>query len=828
MKKSLLLLIAIALCAIMANAENYGINVGGVEVSSSNYSNVTGGNITGGTVTYNNSSKTLTLTNVTITRTTNSDYAVHNRSCDGLTIVFNGTSNLTSTKAHGLKLDKSTTLYVSSGATVNVNSGTGSALYLGNIQVWFDGSGTINFKTTQGSTNACIKGSDATEAIYDGAHVTAKSYNYYAMEMLINTFHAGTDLRLYYNGVKQQVYNCILQNMISPANGAPAILEPYGAYVNTTARTTIYTSSGEPVRNTDIYISDNYKAILNASYFPDANFRNALLYLYPKGYMTSTECNSRKQLYLSDKGISNLEGILNFPNLTLLECNNNFLTYIPTLYYGLKELYLANNLITSVNNPPNSLEILDLKNNKISSSVVLTGYNYLKNLDLSGNTSLPSVDCSSNVLTSLRVEGCSAMTYLKCSNNKLTGLYMTNCTQLQKLYCNNNELSYLGNMGYCTSLTELYCNYNQLTSLSLSDCSALNYLNCEHNKLTSLSIAYNTALKTVYASHNQISSVASFSSGNKATLEILGLNDNKLTSFTAQNFTKLWALGLADNPNLTTVTVTNNSVLKSFSVGNCTALTTLICNNNVLTSGNSSSGFYFGGSNAIKYFKCNNNQLTSLNVSSLNDLTELNCGVNKIGSLDVSNKTKLTRLEAHYNQLTSLNVQGCSSLNLLMLESNKLSSLSVEGCNALRFIQCCLNKINAAGANTLINSLCTIPAGGQGVLRYIYPGYSSGSYVENNVSLTDAQVRSARNKRWIPYKYNGNGWVEIPVTEAIPGDVNGDGVVTAADITALYDFMLNNDSSHLVNGDQTGDGQITAADITAVYSIMLQSKVVNE
>lgn len=55
------------------------------------------------------------------------------------------------------------------------------------------------------------------------------------------------------------------------------------------------------------------------------------------------------------------------------------------------------------------------------------------------------------------------------------------------------------------------------------------------------------------------------------------------------------------------------------------------------------------------------------------------------------------------------------------------------------------------------------------------------------------------------------------------GDVNGDGKVTAADITELYNFLLNNDSSHIVNGDLNGDGQITAADITAVYDILLGS-----
>ena len=57
--------------------------------------------------------------------------------------------------------------------------------------------------------------------------------------------------------------------------------------------------------------------------------------------------------------------------------------------------------------------------------------------------------------------------------------------------------------------------------------------------------------------------------------------------------------------------------------------------------------------------------------------------------------------------------------------------------------------------------------------------------------------------------------------DAIPGDVNGDGEVTAADVTALYDFLLNNDTTSLANGDQNGDGEITAADVTATYNILL-------
>ncbi len=58
----------------------------------------------------------------------------------------------------------------------------------------------------------------------------------------------------------------------------------------------------------------------------------------------------------------------------------------------------------------------------------------------------------------------------------------------------------------------------------------------------------------------------------------------------------------------------------------------------------------------------------------------------------------------------------------------------------------------------------------------------------------------------------------------VPGDVNGDGSCTAADVTVLYNYLLNEDASAIVNGDQDGDGSITSGDITAVYNILLNNK----
>lgn len=69
---------------------------------------------------------------------------------------------------------------------------------------------------------------------------------------------------------------------------------------------------------------------------------------------------------------------------------------------------------------------------------------------------------------------------------------------------------------------------------------------------------------------------------------------------------------------------------------------------------------------------------------------------------------------------------------------------------------------------------------------------------------------------------NADQWQQfLNIVEVVNGDANGDGEVTAADVTLLYNLILNNDNSGVVNADQNGDGEITAADVTAIYNILL-------
>lgn len=60
-----------------------------------------------------------------------------------------------------------------------------------------------------------------------------------------------------------------------------------------------------------------------------------------------------------------------------------------------------------------------------------------------------------------------------------------------------------------------------------------------------------------------------------------------------------------------------------------------------------------------------------------------------------------------------------------------------------------------------------------------------------------------------------------PKRESIIGDVNSDGVVNSADVTAIYRYILNGDTSHESTSDVNNDGHINSSDVTMLYNILL-------
>jgi len=953
MKKILLLMMLAVVAMTVSAATNYEINIAGVEVSSSNASYITGGDITRGYGVYNASTNTLTLYNMTIYRTGQDNYGIHNRKCDNLKIVFSGSCSIR-TADNALKLERATTLNAASGSNTTFYSSARICANLKSYNYYITGSGTMRFEADQSAYEA-IKGNgtSSTKVYFQGAEVFVSSLQRSALSSFAAYLQSGTDLTIAGNGS-----NASVSSVSMSFSGNTTILEPYGAYYSSNS---VYNSSGNQVTSGNIYISDRYALLINSSNFPNNNFRNALLTLYPKGYLTTSQLQNLTSLNVSGKSISNLTGVDKLTYLKTLNCSSNSLTSLPSLPSSLTTLDCHSNQITSYTDFPTSLQSLNCASNKFSGTFSLTSRSNLKTLDVSSNPSITTLNCYNNALTSLSVSGCSALTTLDCHNNQLTSLgtlpsslqslncasnkfsgtfsltgrsnlkalYIGNNTSLTTLNCYSNSLTTLS-VSSCSALTSLYCYSNALTSLNVQNCSAMTTLDCHSNQLTSLGtlptslqslncasnnfsgimLTDRSNLKTLDVSNNpsltdlncynnsltslnmsgcsalttircQNNALTSISASGCSAMVLLNCSSNSLTSlpslpsslrwlscasnkfsgtFSLTDRSQLLTIDISNNPSLTTIYCHNNT-LTSLNVQNCSAMTTLQCHNNQLTSLN------LTGCSALTSLSCNNNQLTSLTNLPMS-LQSLYCGGNNFSdtftvagysnlkTLDVSNSSYITTLNCYTNALTSLNYSGCTALKTLDCANNKLTSLgsvptsvtkfncsanqltalpslpsglqelecafnqltslSVNGLNSLTRLVIYNNLIKESAMGTLVNSLRTIPAGSTGTFLVL------GGSGEGNV-ITGDQVNTARNKRWYPKKMVNGEWVDIPGA-AMPGDVNGDGTVTSADVTALYNYLLNSDDSAIVNGDQSGDGEITAADVTIVYTIMLAGK----
>jgi len=163
-----------------------------------------------------------------------------------------------------------------------------------------------------------------------------------------------------------------------------------------------------------------------------------------------------------------------------------------------------------------------------------------------------------------------------------------------------------------------------------------------------------------------------------------------------------------------------NSNWKKIIGHNCVNLTTLLCNNNQLTSLNLS------GSIALQTLDCSSNTLSSLNVSGSTALTYLDCNSNNsFTSLDLSTNIGLVHLYCFINQLSSLNVSGSTALQILNCGYNILTSLDVSTNTGLTELQCGTNPLTSldTSANT--------------ALQILYCGYSqlTSLDVSTNIAL---------------------------------------------------------------------------------------------
>ena len=755
MKKIFLTLMTVLLATLAVQAAT-PINVAGVDVSCTKDQTITASCITSGTVTYTYSTNTLTLTNATITRTGSNNYCIHNRSNDGLIVKFVGTCNLT---AEGRVIyDKSgreNELVATSGSTVNLTSTGDGAIYVRDFTwLWIKGPGTFNIKGPKngaiaghGSWNSSSTDGSTQDRIYF-SDVTATITG--AQSSLLGLY----EVRFYpYSNVTLKATNNSSYPVVRQVKdvefiGYPTILAPWGAEYSSSSESIVL--NGSRVYNQDIYISQYYALLLNETNFPDDNFRDAMLSLYPKGYLTATDFYNLTTLNVSNKGISNMTGIEKLTYLQKLYCYNNTFTWL-NLNSNTALTYLdcsTNTHLTSLANENctdletlichnTSVTSLDLNSTKLKT---LSCYGTkLAALSVYNTSQLTTIDCSyctsmtdaylhdNTALTSLDIRGCTALKNLVCYNHDaLATLYASGNTSLTKIQCYNNYALTTLNVSGCTSLKELECYYDALTTLNVSGNTSLEKLNCFNNNLTTLNVSGNTSLNLLNCYNNPdlttITGLADCSSITVIDCHSCALTDlsacnsmphlkklycysNKLTSLTLTNKAQLIEVDAKDNTSLTTANITNNSALETLNVKRCTAMTTLNCYNNKLTT------LDVTGNTALKMLYCStNSNLSSITgLSSCTGLTILSCPYCALTDLSAcSYLDNLASLICSGNRLTSLTITSKSKLTSVLADNNPLlttatiqtnpllNTLEIYNCKALTTLYCVSNPAMTA------------------------------------------------------------------------------------------------------------------------------------
>ena len=582
---------AIAMVAMSASATK--IYVCGTKITGT-----TSFSAAGGTVSYNNSSRTLTISNVDYVKSGGSNNGISVDEVDGPLTIYMVTTSFDIKDADAVlcKSGKPTTITVSGDCYFTCRSQSHAGLKLQDGDVTINGSGELIINNT--TTGNAIKGGAGTESLtlqiknlgaYSGNtrihHLKKVTINPtgtfggddYSTKVILD--HQNTD------------YGYAAASEVSSwsAGSGVKILKPVDYYNTSLSNLTNSNFSGETI------ITDYTPvAVLNSSYFPDANFRGYLLRQFPKGYITTSDVNATTSLNASSEYISSVQGIGYFSKLVNFSCEENILTSLPslpsTLKYlncrdnrlsslpslpsGLTTLICDQNLLTALPTMPSSLQTLECENNRLSGTVNLCNLS-LKSLQIKNNPYMTTLLCYNNALTSLNLAGCSALTAVHCNNNQLTSLsYLP--TSLQHLYCNNNKFSgtfeltdrsnlktldissnpnitYLKcnsnaltslNVNGCTALTKLDCYNNQLTSLDVSSLSNLNSLICYSNKLTSLNVANKTKLRIIQAHINQLTSI---NVNGCTALQDLLCGENKLSSLSVQGCNSLRLLNFFGN-----------------------------------------------------------------------------------------------------------------------------------------------------------------------------------------------------------------------------------------------------------------------------------------
>ena len=612
--------------------------------------------------------------------------------------------------------------------------------------------------------------------------------------------------------------------------------------------------------------------LINATNFPDANFRNALLSIYPKGYLSQSDINSRTSLSVSNKSISSLTGISYFTELQYLYCSNNSLTTLqlknnPKLKYvdasnnqllwldvtnctQLNKLICNNNKLgqhstyTSglygLGSCYQTLNYLDCSYNSLP-SLSLFNYSNLMTLKCNNNTTLTTLTCYNNALTILDITGNTGLTTLRCSNNAnltaITGL--ASCKAITYLDCEDCAISSLSGVSGMNKLEYLYCRNNDLTTLDVSNKSKLVYLrvqgnayltdlNCHDCNLTTLNVYSCPSLERIYCYYN-LSLQTITGLADCTALKLLSCGDCALTTLS----------GVAGKTHLTDLYCYNNN-LASLEVTGCTSLKYLYIFQNHITGSNMTAlvnSLPSRGENGFLEAIYDEDEGNTINDAQLTEAIRKNW---RVLYHDVNRWTDIRTLDYALNAMAQ-NIHFTSEGDYPWFTKEDGGRVYAQSGNG-----------GVYSSNSTLTATVNVTVPGT-ILYFDYMAWGEGSSTAWDkciFSIDDTEIfrHGALQNDWYVYgiqltvgqhtltwTYSKDSSVNpegdffavdnvyLSLPDYIMGDVDNDNSVSIADVSALIDYLLSGDESGInyqaADCDQSGD--VGISDVSALIDYLL-------
>ena len=457
-------------------------------------------------------------------------------------------------------------------------------------------------------------------------------------------------------------------------------------------------------------------------------------------------------LTLDDLGIVNLTGIEAFLSVVTLRCYKN----------NVASVDLYNNINIEELRISESVDLTTIDISTLTSLKEFWCYSnpILENLDISNNIALEELFVFATDISVLNVSANSALIDLRCPSNKLTNLDVSNKPFLHTLIALNNNISSVTLNNNPVLDTLILSGNTNLETIDVSQAIALRYLDLAENGITNLDLKANTNLSFIIVNDNELTALdikngnnsaitdANFKTLGNPNLSCINVDSESYstTNWTTyvdgtssfnehcnetyvpdDNFetylethdadgnvvsigaTNSMGNGVIDDyvttASINTVTVLNVTglnIIHLTGIEAFTALYSLNCNNNNLTTLNLSDNIN------LVYLGVEANALTSIIFGSITTLEGLNLRDNALPSIDVSNNASLIWFSAENNVLASIDITDCTALTILGINDNQLTSLDLTLFPSLTSLNVSNNTLTTlnlrSGGNTLLDS----------------------------------------------------------------------------------------------------------------------------